>query len=410
MGVTAYESLDATAGVEILSLRVLVVADVSAEHVHGGAERMLFHHLRALKEAGMKVTVLTRQPTPDAASTITLNSGFTEHRLTFSGDKGYQGLKQLKIEAKRWWTAHAHAFDVVVAEQPFVMWALLKAGCTLPRLQICHSFAFEEYATRHGLQQTWKNRVITWFMRRLEQKVYRSAQKHLILSQFMQQRLLNFFAIDSSSTMVVPGAADAPIKRSAAMRSSLRQQLGWQAPTIITLRNLVPRTGVDLMIQAAAIVQHTRDDVRWVIMGDGLLRQSLQHMATSLNVGDKIEFTGFLSEKEVHHRLLAADVFMVPTRALEGFGLVTLEANACGLPVLATPIAANQELVPTIIHNALASSASPAALAKQLLFMLDENINEQQRQNIQKEAQNAYHWQHHDNNFITLLNTTMIRS
>ena len=56
-----------------MSKRVLMVADVSAETVHGGAERMLYHHLRALVDAGYEVTVLTRQPTPDAEVCIELS-------------------------------------------------------------------------------------------------------------------------------------------------------------------------------------------------------------------------------------------------------------------------------------------------------------------------------------------------
>ncbi|MDQ7058467.1 MAG: hypothetical protein Q9N62_08520 [Ghiorsea sp.] len=47
-----------------MTKRILMVADVSAETVLGGAERMLHHHLRALVDAGHEVTVLTRQPEP----------------------------------------------------------------------------------------------------------------------------------------------------------------------------------------------------------------------------------------------------------------------------------------------------------------------------------------------------------
>ncbi|MDX8388400.1 MAG: glycosyltransferase, partial [Ghiorsea sp.] len=115
-----------------MNLRILMVADVSVEHVHGGAERMLSHHLRALVGVGHAITILTRQPDKDAVLILDIKSlGIQEHRLPFSGDKGYQGLKQLKSGAKNWWKEHNDDFDVVVSEQPFVIWALLKAGCDL---------------------------------------------------------------------------------------------------------------------------------------------------------------------------------------------------------------------------------------------------------------------------------------
>ncbi|WP_157753634.1 glycosyltransferase family 4 protein [Ghiorsea bivora] len=377
--------------------RVLMVADVSAETVFGGAERMLSHHLRALVDAGYEVTMLTRQPSPDAEVCIELSQfGIQEFRFPFSGDKGYQGLKELKLAAKQWWKHHHDEFDVVVSEQPFVMWALLEAGCKLPRLQVCHSLACEEYETRHALDMNMKHRVAIAAMRKLETKVYRSAQQVMVLSQYTQHKLQRFFGLDARRFVVNAGAAEPYQGLDIAQRDVLRAELGWDTPVVSTLRNLVPRTGVDLMIQAAAIVKNRRQDIRFVVMGDGVLRGSMQKLADDLGVADMVEFTGFLSEEAVQKRLLASDVFMVPTRGLEGFGLVTLEANAWGTPVLATPIAANKELVPTIMHNQLADNASPLALAEKLLWMLDNDLNDKQRMRTREDVLHQYNWQKHD--------------
>lgn len=381
--------------------RVLVVADVSAEHVYGGAERMLFHHIRALQADGFAVAVLTRQAQPKAALQQDLTDlGVTEYRLPFSGDKGYRGLLELRRAAMVWWASHHMNYDLVVAEQPFVMWALLQAGCTLPRLQVIHSFAFEEYQTRHALKPNWKHSLAIAAMKRLEASVYESAQHLIILSQFMADRLMTFFALPAHNISVVPGAADKREAITDAQRLQYRQQLNWASPVVCTLRNLVPRTGVDLMIQAVAIVKHSRPDVRFVVMGDGVLKQPLLDLSQVLHVDDVVSFTGFLSEAEVLQRLYAADVMMVPTRGLEGFGLVTLEANVCGTPVLATPIAANVELVPTIIHNRLAASASPQALASALLEMLATPLSADARNAIHHDATIRYTWDQHDDALV----------
>jgi len=380
-----------------------MVADVSAEALFGGAERMLFHHLRALKEAGMDVTVLTRQPNPDADLNISLEHGFEEHRLPFSGDKGYRGLIQLKQEAKVWWNKHGQDYDVVVSEQPFTMWALMKAGCVLPRLQVCYSFAFEEFETRYGLRLTWKHRLTIAAMRRLERSVYASAQQLMGLSQFTQQRFTTFFNIKAERCQVVAAAADQVAGINDELREQYRQDLNWQTPVVVTLRNLVPRTGVDLMIQVAAIIKNQGLNMRFVIMGDGVLAASMLKMAKDLGVEDCCEFTGFLDEQAVQKRLMAADVFMVPTRGLEGFGLVTLEANACALPVLATPIAANKELVPTIAHNQLATDASPLALAETLTAMLENPLSAEQRKSLQADAKRQYNWAKHDQTFVQMV-------
>ena len=361
---------------------------------------MLHHHIRALVTAGFDVTVLTRQPDTDAELLVSLKFDtitVKEHRLPFSGDKGWKGLQELKKEAKAWWQMH-QGFHLMIAEQPFTMWALIQAGCRLPRLQICHSFAFEEYATRHGLDWNVKHRLITAAMRHLEASVYRSANQTLVLSQFMQDRLQMFFNIPKQSTTIAAGGIDT-FDLAWSEREHQRQKLWGETahqPHIVTLRNLVPRTGVDLLIQAAAIVHVDRPDVRWSIMGTGELMQPLQGLTAQLNMNDVIEFTGFLSEKKVHQRLWAADLFMLPTRALEGFGLVTLEANAHGLPVIASPIGANPAVVGWHPLNRLSDDVTPDALAQSLLHMLNHLPDQQQRQTLASATSEHFAWEKHD--------------
>lgn len=387
---------------EVLTLRVLLVADVSAETVHGGAERMLFHHVRALRQEGVQFTILTRQPESGAPCVVTLDSGVLEYRLPFNGDRGWRGLRQLQKEAAKWWHEHRQEFDVVVSEQPFVMWALLIAGCRLPRLHVCHSFAYEEYVTRHGLEWDVKHRLITWGMRQLEQRVYGSAKRLLVLSQHMQQKLTDAFGIDESRIAIAPGGMENPEGYDLSKREQLREQLGWHGPVIVTLRNLVPRTGVDLMVQAAAILKVDRPELRWCVMGSGTLLEPLKDLSHWLQCEDIIEFTGFLPEEEVHQRLLAADVFMLPTRSLEGFGLVTVEANAFGLPVVATPVGANIEVVPSLPGNVLADEATPESLANALCALLDQQKPET-RQGLHEAALSRYAWAHHDRAFLEAL-------
>ena len=387
-----------------MSKRILMVADVSAEAVHGGAERMLYHHLRALVDAGYDVTMLTRQPTPDAEVCIELPQfGIQEFRFPFSGDKGYKGLQELKSAAKQWWKHHQDDFDVVISEQPFVMWALLAAGCKLPRLQVCFSFAFEEYETRHALDMTAKHKLAIQAMKKLEAKVYKSADTLMGLSKFTQDRMHHFFGLADDACVINPAAADEFKGLHISQHDEIRAELGWKTPVVTTLRNLVPRTGVDLLIQAAAIVKVTHPDVKFIIMGDGGLRESMQMMADELGVADMITFTGYLPEEDVQKRLLASDVFVLPTRGLEGFGLVTLEANAWGTPVLATPISANKELVPSIIHNQLADNASPLALAEKIVWMTENPLGQAQRVRTQEDAFRQYNWQKHDQRLLQMV-------
>ena len=386
------------------SMNLLVVSDVSAQQVLGGAERMLTQHLLALSEAGHRVTLLTRQPGEDAPLQATVCGGITEYRLPYHGHRGWQGLKQLKQETGRWWSEHGKKFDAVVAEQPFTMWALMKAGCNLPRLQVCYSFAFEEYLTRHAGRWNIKDRIVAMSMRHLEGTIYRSASGLLVLSRYTQQRMQEVFDLDAERVTISPGGVDLPCYPDMP-HAEVCKELGWRGPVVVTLRNLVPRTGVDLLIGAAGLLKDELPDLRWCIIGQGAMLEELRSQAEALGVKDRVEFTGYLAEEEVKRHLFAANMFMLPTRDLEGFGLVTLEANACGLPVVATPVTANKEVVPSLPFNQLADAVSSDALATAVRKMLEEEPRDEtsrklRGQELREAVEAKYAWHLHDADMV----------
>jgi len=387
-------------------MKVLVVADVSAEKVIGGAERMLVSHVRALLADGHDITLLTRQLPGNEMLQCEIAPGVVEYRLPYSGSRGMAGLRQLRAGAKVWWREHAGGFDVVVAEQPFTMWALLKAGCRLPRLQIVHSFAFEEYATRHGLDWNTRHWLVSQAMLRLEKSIYHTAHHILVLSRYMCGRLRECFGLADVSISTVAGGVDIPDGFDERARQQVREMLGWEKPVVVTLRNLVPRTGVDLMIQAAAILHHDVPGLYWCVMGEGPILEPLKELAGLLGISDCVEFTGYLPENEVGWRLLGADAFMLPTRSLEGFGLVTIEASAHGLPVVGTPVGANPEVIAASPHNRLARDVSPQALAGALKEILCDPVDYGTRaRELRIHCRQHFSWQRHDERFLQLVRT-----
>jgi len=350
--------------------RILVVTGQMAELVCGHSERMLVHHVQTLRETGFQPSVLTCRPGPYEPLETGVGEGIAEYRLTFPGECTITGLHRLVRNVEGWWRQHRNDFDAVVSEQPFVMWALLKAGCRLPCLQLCHCFAFEGYATRHGPDWGIRHRITAAAMRRLEWKVYNSAGRILVLSDYMRRRLEESFKVDPGRIEVVPAGIEALPLMTWREREQTRKRLGWSGPVVVTLRNLVPRTGVDMLVQAAAILRYDVPDLRWCVMGAGPLLEPLRWLAGQLNVMDIVEFADYLPEEEVRKRMQAADAFMLPTRALEGLGLLTLEANACGLPVVATPVGANPEVVACSPENRLAESVNPESLAHAVKSLL----------------------------------------
>jgi glycosyltransferase involved in cell wall biosynthesis len=102
----------------------------------------------------------------------------------------------------------------------------------------------------------------------------------------------------------------------------------------IYLGRLVDWKAVDLLIKAFARAS-TQIDATLEIIGDGELRGKLQALADSLNVKDRINFAGWMSQSQAAERLGHSDVFVLPS-LYECGGAVVLEAMAVGLPVIAT--------------------------------------------------------------------------
>jgi phosphatidylinositol alpha-1,6-mannosyltransferase len=108
----------------------------------------------------------------------------------------------------------------------------------------------------------------------------------------------------------------------------------------VTVCRLLEKKGVDQALRAFAGLLRLHPDTRYLIVGSGPFEPELRALAEGLGVTHAVAFAGNVAEQELvdHYRL--GDVFMMPNRALangdtEGFGLVFLEANGCGLPVIA---------------------------------------------------------------------------
>jgi phosphatidylinositol alpha-1,6-mannosyltransferase len=109
---------------------------------------------------------------------------------------------------------------------------------------------------------------------------------------------------------------------------------------ILTVGGLVSRKGHDMVIRALPILREEVPDLTYLIVGDGPYREKLEELAKSLGVRDHVVFLGKVSEQDMPEMYALCDIFAMPSREqldkcdVEGFGIVYLEANACGKPVI----------------------------------------------------------------------------
>ncbi len=110
------------------------------------------------------------------------------------------------------------------------------------------------------------------------------------------------------------------------------EKLRGDKPVVLFIGRLVYYKGVEYLIQAM-----TRLDAQLWIIGTGPLEASLRQLASSMNLQDKVSFLGNIADEDILTYYHACDVFVLPSIAnSEMFGMVQLEAMACGKPVVAT--------------------------------------------------------------------------
>jgi len=111
-----------------------------------------------------------------------------------------------------------------------------------------------------------------------------------------------------------------------------------------TLRRLQPRMGLENLIDAAAALAQKGERFRLLIGGTGPLHDALQDRIALRDLTERVRLLGRLDDAVLPQLYAASDCFVLPTRGLECFGLIALEAWACGTPVIATPVGAIPEL------------------------------------------------------------------
>jgi rhamnosyl/mannosyltransferase len=144
------------------------------------------------------------------------------------------------------------------------------------------------------------------------------------LSDFRHKCVVIPFGLDTSHLAETPAIA--------ARAAGIARE--FPGPRVLFVGRLVPYKGVDVLIDAIASVQAT-----CLIVGDGPLRASLESHAASRGVSSRVRFLGGVSDADLAAHLHACDLFVLPSvTRQETFGVVQLEAMACGRPVVSTDL------------------------------------------------------------------------
>ena len=136
---------------------------------------------------------------------------------------------------------------------------------------------------------------------------------------------------------------------------------------IIFAGKLTHAKGVDVLLKAAKIYEQKRDDVLTIIAGDGEEMADLRNLSEELGL-ERLRFLGNVDQTTLNMLYNVSDLDLVPSRK-EAFGLVAIEAMACGIPVIASDVGGLPDFVNSEV-GALVDPEDPEALAEAVLDML----------------------------------------
>jgi glycosyltransferase involved in cell wall biosynthesis len=376
---------------------LLIVAQHLYPRSSGGTARFIYDYARHLARQRLAVTIVL--PKVDARCRAREEiEGVTVFRF---GGRFYFACRRVFPRAlldAAWsvlwtrWLLARDSFDVVSFHHPLVAFVCL----LLPRVR-CGYWHYHFYASiyqemsfdRPQRNQVWP--LFTWLGWQVERVVYRWAPRIIVLSGFTRDILVEEFGVNQAKIKLIPGAVDTEQFRPTRETSV---EMIWPSGCLrlLSVRRLEQRMGLEILIKAVANLRARGLDVFLVIAGKGRLRKKLERLIEAEHLMDGVRLLGFVPDEKLAELYSSADVFVLPTIALEGFGLVTVESLACGTPVIASTVGATPEILAKMDPRFLVDAITVERLAERLEWFVRLGKDERHRWSRRGHAVVAEHY------------------
>jgi glycogen(starch) synthase len=347
-------------------MRVLILSWEYPPLIEGGLAR----HVRKLSEnlasLGVEVHVLTRGREESPFEELT--AGVTLHRVR-------EPRRPAELSEFITWVEHMNTdmlaagvelgdrqdFDVVHGHD----WLVAVAGDHLAK-RFRAPLAITIHATEYGRHQGWVDKHPQSHIHSVENWMANRADQLITCSAYMRDHVSDIYAIEEERIAVIPNGIDPadlhPLDESE--RASLRARFAAPHEKLVLLvGRLVYEKGFQIALEAMPRVIEKVGNVRFVVAGSGTHEEQLRAQAKELGLDAHGTFLGWIGDDMLHSLYRIADLTVVPS-IYEPFGLVALEAMACGCPCLVADTGGLREVVPHEEVGLRFRSRDPASLAR----------------------------------------------
>jgi glycosyltransferase involved in cell wall biosynthesis len=382
----------------------------------GGTYSYIYELGRGLAARGHDVDVIAATREPVAPPPFELD-GATVHTYAYKRvNPIYSTMQHLRRAEELFREIHAkHAVDVLSIHDTHLglRAARSRLGRTICQIPTYHAPVFLEFRfntawqieSEPSLLKRVLKRVteppLEFWQRRFEEGVLQAADGVVVLSEYSKGHIRNLFPkVDLSKVRVIQGGVDTERFAPAPDKQSVRSELGFDGSIyLVTVRNLMPRMGLEQLVDAMAIVARrdgggstNAERVRLVIVGGGPLRESLEGRIRGHGLDGVVTLTGRVSDEDLVRHYQAADAFVLPTTAMEGFGISTVEALSANLPAIGTPAGATPEILNAIDPRLLTSDTTAEGIAAGITSWLGWRSEEEGTTRYRDEVLEKYAW------------------
>ncbi|MDD5081613.1 MAG: glycosyltransferase family 4 protein [Candidatus Omnitrophica bacterium] len=201
----------------------------------------------------------------------------------------------------------------------------------------------------------------------LVSKAYLAADKIIAISNFTKDNF-SIKGIEKDKVRVIYCGISDKFKKSDNRRDT--------SNTILTVGNLTERKGQDIVVRALEDVVKVCPNVKYVMAGLLTQKEQITEIARRVGVFEKLEFKGVVTEEELLTLYHNSTLFVLPSRktekSMEGFGLVALEAMACGCPVIVSDETGIFEIIKKIIPECVFHAGDKKDLAEKISYFLND--------------------------------------
>ncbi len=213
-------------------------------------------------------------------------------------------------------------------------------------------------------------------LHRLNRLVLRQAAMVVANSRHTKKMLVERWNVAPEQIAVMHPGVDTTRFTPAVRDAAVRARLGWTGRRVVlTVGALQKRKGQDMMIRALPAIRQRCPDVLYAIVGEGWEQPYLESLVKDLSVADLVQFRATPDDDELIECYQQCDLFALPNRQVgwdfEGFGIVLLEAQACGKPVVAGRSGGTAETMNPSQTGELIACETPDELAATVIRLLD---------------------------------------